>query len=354
MRDGKKKGARFSGRVFVAVITGISATILITSLVGNREVFSKLKSSHPLWIFITFLIALLVILLDSLRISLLSGSVGKKLDLWKSMKASIYGFYISAITPFSSGGQPFQIYYLSKLGLKVEEASMIVSVKFITSFTITVIWGMLALLKCKEDISSVPYVGKLMIFGVSLTIAFYVFFLLLAVGGRFGKWFLKSPLIVVPIAFFLKKDREEVFDVVESRVEEYRKVLASLWRKSKWHFFANSILSFFMITSIFSSPYFSMKAVGADIDFFRSLSLTAAMSMIFYFVPTPGASGGVEGVFYLVYSYLVTPTLAASGLIIWRFFTYHMSIILGAALSAGYVVRGDRNGGSQRNRLEDR
>jgi uncharacterized protein (TIRG00374 family) len=339
MKTEKKRSVRNSGRLFMTIVIGVSTIILISSLSGNREVFRILISSSPFWMFIAFISAITIIILDSLRIEVLAHSLAKNLGFWNSMKASVYGFYASAITPFSSGGQPFQIYYLTKLGLKVEEASMIVGVKFITSFTISIVWGFSALIRSGRMISSIPYVGKVMYLGVSLTVAFYVFMILLFSGGRVGKWFLSLPLVVVPMAFFLKKKREEIYEAVEEKVMEYRKTVSDLWKRSKIVFFINVLLSFFMMTLIFASPFFAMKAVGANVKFLETVEITAAMSMIFYFVPTPGASGGVEGVFYLVFANLTSYTLSASALIIWRFFTYHLSIILGTALSARYVFK---------------
>jgi len=259
---------------------------------------------------------------------------------WGAVKASVYGFYVSAITPFSSGGQPFQIYYLTRLGLPVEKASMIVGVKFMMSFTISVIWGGLALLRAGKEISSTPYIGRLIYVGVFLTLAFYAFFFLLAAGGRFGRWFLSSPVVAGTLAFFLRKERSEVVGAVEEKVEAYRKAILEIWRESRWVFLLSFVLSFFMIFLILASPYFAVRAVGGEVSFFKSLEMMAAMSMVFYFVPTPGASGGVEGVFYLVFSSLTSPETAASALLIWRAFSYHLSIALGVALSAGYVLKG--------------
>ncbi len=344
MKKGKI-GARSSGRIFVAVTVGITVVILVSSLAGGGDVLKKLLSADPFWIALSLLNALAIIFVDSLRISLLSKGCENRVSLWQGMKASIYGFYASAITPFASGGQPFQIYYLNRIGLRVERASMIVGVKFISSFTISVIWGMFAITFYGDEIASVKYLGKFMYVGIAATLIFYFFFLLLVLSAKFGKWFLSLPVVVAPMAFFLKKKKEEIYSAVDEKVKAYKNMLFTVWRDSKGPLMLTIVLSFVMVTLILSAPYMAVRSVGGDVPFLKSLSMMAAMSMIFYFIPTPGASGGVEGVFYLVFSKLVSSDIAASALIVWRLFSYHLSLILGMILGFGYIARGDKVGG---------
>ncbi len=342
---GHEGGARGkSGRVFVAVVLGVSTVVLLSSVAGGKEVLRKVLSANSLWISLAFLNALGIISVDALRIALLSSGCDKKLSFWDGMKASIYGFYTSAITPFASGGQPFQIYYLTRIGLKVERSSMIVGVKFISSFTISVIWGLFAIVKYGEKIASIHYIGKLMYLGVAATLVFYAFFLSLVVSSRFGRWFLSLPVVVIPLAFLLKKNKEDIYSIVRDKVDAYKHMLVFVWRHSRVNLLLTFLLSFLMVTMILSGPYIALQAVGGNLPFFEGLSLTAAMSMIFYFIPTPGASGGVEGVFYLVFSKMLSSNLAASSLIVWRFFSYHLSLLLGIILGSGYMIRGDTDG----------
>ena len=222
-------GARSGGRIFVAVTVGITVVILIASFAGSGDVLKNLLSADPLWISVLFLDVLGVVFLDALRIVLLSRG---KISLWQGIKTSIYGFYASAITPFASGGQPFQIYYLTKIGLKVERASVIVGVKFISSFTISVVWGLFAMIFYGSEIASVKYLGKFIYVGVAVTLFFYLFFLLLSMSEKFGRWFLSLPVVVVPMAFFLKKSREEIYSIVGEKVNAYKKMLLTVWRDS--------------------------------------------------------------------------------------------------------------------------
>ena len=56
--------------------------------------------------------------------------------------------------------------------------------------------------------------------------------------------------------------------------------------------------------------------------------------MITAFIPVPGASGGSEGTYALLFSYLMGNILSSSSMLIWRFTTYYLVLIIGALVFA--------------------
>ena len=68
--------------------------------------------------------------------------------------------------------------------------------------------------------------------------------------------------------------------------------------------------------------------------------MTAFAYVIMSFMPTPGSSGGAEWAFSEVFSknFVLSGAKTASAILIWRFFTYYLVMILGA-ISAICVKR---------------
>ena len=337
-----KSGARV-GRLFLALLIGISSILTITFLVGSVDVLKRVFSAKPLLVLELALVSLGVILTDSLRTILLTISIGKRIPFLRALENSILGFYVSAITPFSAGGQPFQIYHLTRLGLNVEEASMIVGLKFITSFSVNVVLGIVALSRYSDVIRGIPAVGPIMYFGITLTVAMYLFFLAMALGGRFTEVILSSKVISYPIAFFLRKKRAGIDRIIVEKVKSYTEMVRGFWKKSSLHFLLNVVLSTFMVILMLSTPYLAMESITDEhLAYSEVLGLQVAMNMVVYFLPTPGSSGGVEGMFYLVFSTLMESEDVASSLVIWRFFTYYTVIILGNFTLSRYLKERSR------------
>lgn len=56
--------------------------------------------------------------------------------------------------------------------------------------------------------------------------------------------------------------------------------------------------------------------------------------MITAFVPIPGASGGSEGVYFMLFSPVLGEIGTPTTLLIWRFVTYYLGLILGGLVFA--------------------
>ena len=65
------------------------------------------------------------------------------------------------------------------------------------------------------------------------------------------------------------------------------------------------------------------------------------MAMLLYvsaaYTPLPGASGAQEGVFALYFANIFPSGIRLMALLLWRFFTYYISLIIGAIVT---IVKG--------------
>ena len=52
--------------------------------------------------------------------------------------------------------------------------------------------------------------------------------------------------------------------------------------------------------------------------------------LISSFVPLPGATGGIEYAFMSFFGYFITKPTISTVMILWRFMTYYLGILLGA------------------------
>ena len=62
----------------------------------------------------------------------------------------------------------------------------------------------------------------------------------------------------------------------------------------------------------------------------NTLTASAYVLLMGAFVPIPGASGGIEYGFLSFYSNFLTKSKVSVVLLIWRFITYYMPMIIGA------------------------
>ena len=97
-----------------------------------------------------------------------------------SYKVSAIGRYYDVITPFATGGQPFQIYYLSKYGIKPSEAVSITLGKYIFRQIASIVFFGVALFVNLYITTSASNAGQVTI-GVASWAGFIVNFILLVI-----------------------------------------------------------------------------------------------------------------------------------------------------------------------------
>jgi hypothetical protein len=87
---------------------------------------------------------------------------------------------------------------------------------------------------------------------------------------------------------------------------------------------------------------FIVLSVYANVDSVLLLFRTAAMTLVGLAMPTPGGSGGLEGLYALFLGPLMPDALVAPTLLTWRLLGYYLFIALGAYLFTHQVHRAYR------------
>lgn len=92
------------------------------------------------------------------------------------------------------------------------------------------------------------------------------------------------------------------------------------------------ILNVLRLTVLYSLPLIIAYAMRLDVNMgmlMDIITMSAFVSIANAFFPVPGASGGTEAAFMLIFSTLFARVEANSIMILWRFATYHMIIFVG-------------------------
>ena len=84
-----------------------------------NELITAIKSADIKYILLGALIMLCVYLMESINVRAVLISLGeKKYSIFRAFKHTAIGSFFSAITPAATGGQPVEVYYMTKDGIK--------------------------------------------------------------------------------------------------------------------------------------------------------------------------------------------------------------------------------------------
>lgn len=335
--DGSKKKKRKSKIILTILFILINIVVIaVTALseFGNSKNATKLfEIKINWWLLIPAVLCFLVAtIIDVSKYALMmrklsSEEIFKEKDGWKIARRTVLlGKYYDNITPAAVGGQPFQIYYMrKKSGLSRGDST---SVPMFGMISLQISFIIIALICFLFGGVANDYPALIVTAWIGL--AFYAFWPIMVAGvSFFPKPTTAFIKFIVKILAKVKivKNRREALEKVENEVDEYAKSVKTIL-KTRGLFFQTIILSLIYNLFFASIPFFVLTAFGGDVNFWSCFGTTIAVMSAVYFIPTPGNSGAAEGTFFVVFSALSSGYVFWA-MLVWRFFSYYIYIIVG-------------------------
>lgn len=258
----------------------------------------------------------------------------KTIDWWASIRIALTWDFASAVTPSTIGGAPIATYAMTREGIKLGKSSAIV----LYGVLLDQFWYALAvpILLISSIYFNVIPDGIGMVGNVTM---FLIYAGLLIYGGLLAYGLLVNPAAmkrIIEIVFrlpFLRKFADKVNAEAENLVDYSREL-----RNKPMNFvvkaFLLSTLSWLCRVALPVIVVLSLLPANEILLVLRSL----AMNLAFLVIPTPGGSGGVEGLFAIFLGPLIDRTaFIGLAVFVWRIITYYISIGIGIIAMLWYV-----------------
>jgi len=318
-------------KVFKLLIVLSSAIILVALIFftnGLEELADMFSRAKLYWIAAAFGCMILYWAIDAAILHVIAGGLLEHQPLKDTIRVTMIGQFFNAITPLSGAGQPVQAYVMVKDGVKPGHAASIIIIKTILHQLIIVLYSLTAFaLRGSLFADSIKHFYFLYVLGLLINIAFLLFYALFIYNKTVAK---KVLLIIFRLLKRLKLKKAEIWQAkVENELESFGEG-ASMIKTNRGIVIKLIIYQFVQFTFYFAIPWFIHLAVESNSV--NALDMITAQSMIILIsllVPSPGATGGVEGLSYLFYGMFFRQGYIIPVILIYRLLTYYSSIILG-------------------------
>jgi len=260
------------------------------------------------------------------RLSLASGTRGQL--AWE---------FFSSVTPSAIGGGPVTAFYIAReRGITVGEATAFM----LFSMLLDQLWFIIAIpliLLASASLEVIPAsVGSV---GLWLSVAYFA--AMLAWASLFAYATLFRPRLLEKLADWLTS--WPVFERFRTRVMREMRAFARRARRLRSQPTSFYLQGFLLTAGAWIGRYvlvlFIVRSVYSGADSLLVVLRTAAMTMVGLAMPTPGGSGGLEGLYALFLGPLMPEALVAPTLLTWRLLGYYLFIALGAYLFTHQVHR---------------
>ena len=315
-----------------SVFAILFVTVLVLFFALKDDFLEKIQylfSFNIWWLLLGILFVILYWLLKSLVIYFCASKFNKY-SLKKAFKLILDTQFFNAVTPFSTGGQPYQIYRFKKQGFSLEQGTHIVIQDFIVYQIALVLLGTIAVIS-NSVLCLFPddrLLKELVILGYLINL-FVIILLFIVAFNKKGNKKLLEFVIKVGAKFKLIKNKEHFLNRTTEIINDYHKN-AVLLMESKWHFIKIILINFIALIILYLVPFTLIVGLGESINPFLTVMTSAYVMLIGAFVPIPGGSGGIEFGFVRFFGFFVVGAKLSSIMIAWRCLTYYFGLIIGA------------------------
>ena len=343
-KDKKSKRKKIFQIAFLIIICVASVVLLLSlgsetqgATITLGEVFAQ---SNLGWFFLAVLGFLMLVIIDTAKFCLLS-----KLNIGKykpamNFKVAVIGKYYDNITPMATGGQPFQMYFLTKNNVPAGIATAIPLIKYFLSMfamltisLLLVIFNSSALNELDTGIATTMHIGAWV--GIFLSALMPFLIISISIFPKFGKKLVSIFVGIMSKLRLIRNPQKSYYKTVKT-LSEYKESLKYIIKRKIYLFSITGLclLDYILYATI---PFFLCVAFGGISPSFGSWlnigTLYVFVSTAISFIPSPGSSGFAEGGLFLVFAGLsLTSGSAVWIVLIWRVITYYAFILLGFSI----------------------
>ncbi len=319
-------------KVILVTVCTIFLLMIILSFNDITAIFETLKTIDVKYFWIALGVSVLYLLIWPIPLCILTKAKKAKISMVNTYMIGGTEIFFNGITPFSSGGQPFQVYCFNDKGVKASESTGILLMNFIVYQIVVNLFCVVAFILYFNQLNlAVSNLKYLIIIGFSVNLIVLFFFMALSTMKIFRKILVKFMYFLCKsklIAKFLEK-RIPAFELYfDDAQAAFKEVL-----KHKFSFFLSMLFRIIGFILYYAIPFYVLKAMGVAIGYDQLMFVIAmtsfALTMVIW-LPTPGSSGGIELAFKVLFGSIVgvTDSIAFGGMLIWRLLTYYLLMFL--------------------------
>lgn len=291
------------------------------------SIINNIKKINIIYIILCLIIICLYFLLQGIYMKSILKALKTKISLKTGVFYSLVEFYFSGITPSATGGQPVQLYYMTKDKIPIRKSYITLMLNTIYFKLIILILGLLVLIFKNSYLlnHSIVYIIFFILgFTVDVLLVLIGFFLLFKQNliKRILKFILK---ICSKFKFLSKKTQDFNITTILKKYQDELKFI----NKNKRIVLLNFLLTFIQRLLLFSIAFVIYRSLGFNqYSYFDLLAIQVSVQVAIEALPLPGGAGLSEKMFHDIFITVFGIGLADVGMLLTRTFSFYIPLLV--------------------------
>lgn len=326
-------------KIFKLAFFLLVTIIMILVLVLNNdmdEVGQVIKGANVFWLCGALIILLVYLLINPLSLMIVLND--KNCNILDSYLNSSIEYFYNGITPSNTGAQPMQVIEYKRLGVNASKGTGALLINSLVNQIVIVVLCFLSLIYYKELSKGVTSISILITIGLIMNFLVLLLYLSIGISKTIRNWLVKVVNFFCNLKIFKGKLSE-----TGKKFEQYCLDAQISFKEAFSHPVRITLSIFFKFLSLlvfYALPFFILRSLNINLSLSKIplvIAMTTFSIAMTCFIPTPGASGGIEFTFKSLFINLagVTSSIAVSGMILWRLLTYYLLMLISFIL---YII----------------
>ncbi len=323
-------------RLLILVAASVISIAAILYFTVDERTGDALSNVRPMFLLALLGLWIAVLLFDASAIMLYARGTDTKIGVLPALKTTTVRIFFNIVTPFAFGGQPFSVFSLHREGIPTGKGSSIVIIKLITLAAFSQVGALVSFLLFNDRISNITALNKvIMISGL----AGGGMILLLTLGFLYPQFLVKIITAGSKVlhAIHLIKYPAKIRRMVIMQTAAARRSFKRYFSHHLGFFISGTLCNGMVYASQLVMLWLILLGLGIKVTFITGIVLASMLIFLLTFMPTPGAIGLGEGIFFLLFSKTIPTYMIGIAIVLWRFFFHYLSAILGAINSSSYL-----------------
>ena len=284
-----------------------------------------IESADKKYIIIGIFFMLLYYITEAHNVRFILKALGdKKISIFKALKFTFIGFFFSSITPAATGGQPLEIYYMTKEKISGGNAALTLLTEVCGFLISTITFGIVCAIFNPNIVNGGLF--GLFLLGLLMNIILLTTMMISIFSKGLAKKLVNGFIKI--LTFFKVKNLDYKKQRIQEGLDTYSES-SKFIKTHKKEFIKSIIRVFVQIAFYYSIPYFVVKSFGINsYSFIEIFSMQAILYITVSSLPLPGAIGVSETVFLKIYGPVFKNKLLNGAMLLNRVITFYLYVVI--------------------------
>ena len=321
----EKRDTKKSIRNLILFLLLIFLTFYIIFKVQNMgDIIKIVRSADIKFIIIAVGFMFLYFTCETINVTRTLKELGEKSTFLRNFRYTLIGFFFSSITPAASGGQPMEIYYMSRDGLNVANSTLALLINLTSMQIATISIGLISL------IFNFAYMNTALIIffvvGILLNCSALALLLISICSKRMTDGLIRFAIKVMK--FFKVRNMEKKEEWIRGELSKYQSNAVYV-KTHKKLIFKTILTTYIQFLIYYSVPYWIYRSFGYNTsNIFEVLSMQAVLFATVSGIPSPGAVGVSEGGFLELFKKFYPKEKIASSMVLCRGVNFYLFVLV--------------------------